>query len=169
LQFGGNTLWDVTSGASLSAGTGVTVGQGGIGSLLINGGAVFLSDDFAENTDERSSPAALGGSPVTIHMIMDDVDTLYNRAIAAGATASMPLADMFWGSRYGQLVDPFGHHWSFGTPQKPLTWSSGGITSSLAGRHIGYGTTPGSTRSRPSKNRSICAFVRSSRGTTELL
>jgi PhnB protein len=91
------------------------------GALLINGGAVFLSDDFAENMGERSSPAALGGSPVTIHMIMDDVDTLYNRAIAAGATASMPLADMFWGSRYGQLVDPFGHHWSFGTPQKPLT------------------------------------------------
>ncbi|MEO9254877.1 MAG: glyoxalase/bleomycin resistance/extradiol dioxygenase family protein [Tepidiformaceae bacterium] len=91
------------------------------GALLINGGLVLVSDDFAENDAERSSPAVLGGSTVTIHLVADDVDNLYNSAVAAGAAATMPLADMFWGSRYGQLTDPFGHRWSMGTPQGPVT------------------------------------------------
>ncbi len=89
--------------------------------LQINGGIVLLSDEFSENPAEQSTPAARGGSTVTIHLTMPDVDTLYNQAVAAGATATMPLQDMFWGSRYGQLTDPFGHHWSFGTPQKPVS------------------------------------------------
>jgi PhnB protein len=91
------------------------------GAMLINGGLVMLSDDFEQDQAKRQTPTALKGSPVIIHLTMADVDGLYRQAVAAGATATMEPADMFWGSRYGQLVDPFGHQWSFGTPQAPVT------------------------------------------------
>ena len=87
--------------------------------LLINGGVVMLSDDFsAEFGGTSSTPEALGGSPVTLHMQSPDVDALWNKAVAAGATVVMPLADQFWGDRYGQLKDPFGHKWSIGQAVK---------------------------------------------------
>jgi uncharacterized glyoxalase superfamily protein PhnB len=58
------------------------------------------------------SPLTLGGTPVTLHVYVADPDALFGRAVAAGATVKMPLADQFWGDRYGQLTDPFGHLWS---------------------------------------------------------
>ena len=60
-------------------------------------------------------PLALKGSPVTLHLYVPDVDAAVARAVAAGATVTMPVADMFWGDRSGQIVDPFGHHWSLAT------------------------------------------------------
>lgn len=60
-------------------------------------------------------PSALKGTPVTLHLYVNDADAAFAQAIAAGATVKMPLADMFWGDRYGILVDPFGHHWSIAT------------------------------------------------------
>jgi uncharacterized glyoxalase superfamily protein PhnB len=57
----------------------------------------------------------LKGSPVTIHLYVEDVDAFAARAIAAGAKVTMPVADMFWGDRYGQFEDPFGHRWSIAT------------------------------------------------------
>ena len=60
-------------------------------------------------------PKALKGSPVTIHLYVEDVDAFVKRAVAAGAKITMPVADMFWGDRYGKLEDPFGHHWSVAT------------------------------------------------------
>ena len=84
--------------------------------LDINGGTLFLSDDF-----EGRTPLSLGGSPITIHVTMADVDGPWNRALAAGATVGMPLEDQFWGSRYGIFVDPFGHRWSLGTPAKEVS------------------------------------------------
>ena len=81
--------------------------------LTINGGVVMLSDDFsAESGGISTTPEALGGSPVTIHLQLTDVDALWNKAVAAGAIVLMPLADQFWGDRYGLLKDPFGHKWS---------------------------------------------------------
>ncbi|HEY6413808.1 MAG TPA: VOC family protein [Edaphobacter sp.] len=81
--------------------------------LTINEGIIMLSDDFsAESGGISTTPEALGGSPVTIHMQLTDVDALWNKAVAAGATVLMPLADQFWGDRYGLLKDPFGHKWS---------------------------------------------------------
>jgi len=62
------------------------------------------------------SPQTLKGSPVCIHLYVDDVDALFDRAVAAGAKAVMPVRDMFWGDRYARLVDPYGHHWSLATP-----------------------------------------------------
>jgi PhnB protein len=60
-------------------------------------------------------PKSLKGSPVTIHLYVEDVDATVAKAVAAGAKVTMPVADMFWGDRYGQLEDPFGHRWSVGT------------------------------------------------------
>jgi PhnB protein len=85
--------------------------------LQINGSTVMLNDDFPEMNDGKSStPKALGGTPVTIHLVVTDVDNQFQRAIDAGATEVMPVDDMFWGDRYGVLRDPFGHQWSLGQP-----------------------------------------------------
>jgi PhnB protein len=66
-------------------------------------------------------PNALKGSPVTLHIFVKDVDAFAERAVAAGAKVTMPIADMFWGDRYGQLQDPYGHHWSVATHVRDLT------------------------------------------------
>lgn len=79
--------------------------------LSINGSSVMLVD---ENVGcGATSPQQLGGTPVTLHLIVDDVDAMVDRAVAAGAKVVMPVADQFWGDRYGVVVDPFGHAWSF--------------------------------------------------------
>ena len=66
-------------------------------------------------------PKSLKGSPVTIHMYVENVDSTVAQAVAAGAKVTMPVDDMFWGDRYGQLEDPFGHHWSVATHTRDLT------------------------------------------------
>ena len=66
-------------------------------------------------------PKSLNGSPVVIHLMVPDVDATVAQAVAAGATITMPVADMFWGDRYGQLLDPFGHRWSVATHQRDLS------------------------------------------------
>lgn len=81
--------------------------------LKINGGSVMLNDDFPEYTGGISVPAG-----VTLHLQTDDADSWWERAVAAGATIRMPLDNQFWGDRYGQVVDPFGHTWSIGGPVK---------------------------------------------------
>jgi PhnB protein len=90
--------------------------------LVISDGSIMLSDDFPEMTGGKSStPEALGGSPVTIHLQMADVDVFWERAVAGGVTVTMPLADQFWGDRYGQFTDPFGHKWSVGQTKVSLS------------------------------------------------
>ena len=59
---------------------------------------------------------SLGGTPVTIHLTVTDVDAKFRRALDAGASVVMPLDEQFWGDRYGIVADPFGHHWSLGQP-----------------------------------------------------
>ncbi|CAH0350841.1 VOC family protein [Aquabacterium sp. CECT 9606] len=66
-------------------------------------------------------PKALKGSPVYLHLYVQDVDASLTQAVAAGAKLTMPAADMFWGDRYGQLEDPFGHKWSVATHTRDLT------------------------------------------------
>lgn len=60
-------------------------------------------------------PTTLGGTPVTIHMYVKNADAAFKKAVDAGAQPAMPPADMFWGDRYGKVIDPFGHHWSIAT------------------------------------------------------
>lgn len=81
--------------------------------LAINGSAVMLNDDFPEYGGAAGKPAA-----VTLHLQVDDADRWFARALDAGAIETMPLADQFWGDRYGQVTDPFGHRWSIGAPVK---------------------------------------------------
>jgi PhnB protein len=90
--------------------------------LQINGSTVLLNDDFPEMSDGKSiTPKALGGTPVTIHLTVTDVDKKFQQALDAGATAVHPLEDAFWGDRYGVLADPFGHHWSLGQPMREVS------------------------------------------------
>ncbi|NIJ39079.1 PhnB protein [Sphingopyxis panaciterrae] len=82
--------------------------------LTVNGASLMLHDEFPEYVDNESSPP----NGVTLHLQVDDADAWFERAVAAGATVIMPLDNMFWGDRYGQIKDPFGHSWSLGTPIK---------------------------------------------------
>ena len=67
------------------------------------------------------SPQSLGGTGGGVHVYVRDVDATVARAVAAGAKVTMPVADMFWGDRYGKIVDPFGHEWSVATHQEDPT------------------------------------------------
>jgi len=87
--------------------------------LKIGDSVLLLNEEFPGMG--AKSPQALGGSPVTIHIYVEDVDAMFNRALAAGAKPTMPVMDMFWGDRYGQLSDPFGHNWSIATHKQDLT------------------------------------------------
>jgi PhnB protein len=90
--------------------------------LAINGSTVMLNDDFPEMSGGKSmTPKALGGSPVTIHLVVTDVDAKFQQAIDAGASVVMAVDDQFWGDRYGVLRDPFGHQWSMGQPVREVS------------------------------------------------
>jgi uncharacterized glyoxalase superfamily protein PhnB len=79
--------------------------------LYINGGSVMLSDAFPEHGCPLVSPQAF-----SLTLQVDDADAWFARAMAAGAEGLMPVADMFWGARYGQVKDPFGVTWAFNQP-----------------------------------------------------
>jgi len=81
--------------------------------IRIGDSALMLVDEFPDCG--ALGPKSLKGSPVTIHLYVEDVDSFVARATAAGAKITMPLGDMFWGDRYCRLDDPFGHHWSVAT------------------------------------------------------
>ncbi|MEK6261778.1 MAG: VOC family protein, partial [Planctomycetota bacterium] len=88
-------------------------------SLRIGDSMLMLVD---ENPDWGClGPKSLNGSAVTIHLQVENVDAAVAQAVAAGAKVTMPVADMFWGDRYGQLEDPFGHRWSVATHTRDLT------------------------------------------------
>ena len=90
--------------------------------LDINGSMVMLNDDFPEMSGDKSTtPKALGGTPVTIHLQVTDVEAAFQRAVDAGATVVAPLEDQFWGDRYGVVRDPFGHQWSLGQPVREVS------------------------------------------------
>lgn len=80
---------------------------------------LFFCDDFPEYCGGKSRTAkTLGGTPITLHLEVDNCDEAMAKAAAAGATVTMPAADMFWGDRYGKVVDPFGLEWAFSHPLK---------------------------------------------------
>ena len=88
-------------------------------SLRIGNSALMLTDEFPEWGG--LGPKLLKGSPVTVHLYVENVDAAVEEAVAAGAKITMPLADMFWGDRYAQLEDPFGHRWSVATHKRDLS------------------------------------------------
>ena len=89
-------------------------------SMKIGDSMIMLCDDFPEYGKARA-PKKLGGSPVTIHLYVQDADAAWKRAVDAGAQVGMELQDMFWGDRYGTLTDPFGHEWAIASKNQDLT------------------------------------------------
>jgi len=87
--------------------------------IRIGDSAVMLVDEMPQAG--ALGPKSLKGSPVTIHLYVEDVDAVVKRAVSLGARVTMPVDDMFWGDRYGRLEDPFGHHWSVGTHKRDVT------------------------------------------------
>ena len=92
---------------------------GGVGLLHVRlrafGSTLVFMDDIPAMPGmggKPRTPAALGGTPVTLHLQVADAQAVWHRAVAAGATVVVPLAVQFWGERYGRLRDPFGHEWA---------------------------------------------------------
>lgn len=87
--------------------------------LKIGDSNIMMMDEAPEWG--AKGPKLLGGASVTLHLQVPDCDASFARAVDAGATVKMPLADMFWGDRYGVLEDPYGHSWSIATHKLELT------------------------------------------------
>jgi len=82
-------------------------------SVRIGDSTVMLVDEMPEHG--ALGPKSLKGSCVSLHLYVDDADAFAARAVKAGATLKMPVNEMFWGDRFGQVEDPFGHRWSIAT------------------------------------------------------
>lgn len=94
------------------------------GEVKIGDSILMLADEqppMGPGPQTRRAPRNLGGTSCAVMLYVKDVDAVYARAIAAGATAVMPPIDMFWGDRYSQIEDPFGHLWSIATHVQDLT------------------------------------------------
>jgi PhnB protein len=87
--------------------------------IRIGDSTVMLADEMPEWGS--LGPKALKGSPVTIHLYVEDADKFVERAANAGAKVTMPVSEQFWGDRYGKIEDPFGHHWSVATHVRDVT------------------------------------------------
>ncbi len=87
--------------------------------MRIGDSIIMLADEFPEIG--ALSPQTTGGSGTGLHIYIEDVDAAFDRAVKAGASVEMPVADMFWGDRYGKLKDPFGHKWSIATHTKDMS------------------------------------------------
>jgi len=94
-------------------------GKIGHAEIKIGAAVIMLADEYPEH-DVRS-PQIFGGSPVSIHLYVEDVDAIVSRAAAAGATVQRPPADQFYGDRSATLSDPFGHRWMFATHKEDVT------------------------------------------------
>jgi len=87
--------------------------------IQIGDSHVMLADEFPEMG--FLSPQSVGGSPVMMHLYVEDVDATANKAVAAGAKVTKPVADQFYGDRSGQIRDPFGHNWYVSTHKEDVT------------------------------------------------
>jgi PhnB protein len=92
------------------------------GEIVLDGHKLFVSDEFSElEGGTCKMPQSLGGTSVRITLEVDDADAIVERAMSRGATVLMPVADMFWGARYGKIRDPFGHEWGINQQQKEMS------------------------------------------------
>jgi uncharacterized glyoxalase superfamily protein PhnB len=87
--------------------------------LKIGDSRIMLSEEAPQMNCR--SPQSLGGTGIHIFMYVDDADTTFNKAVAAGAKSTMPMVDMFWGDRFGTIEDPFGHVWGIATHKKDMS------------------------------------------------
>jgi PhnB protein len=94
-------------------------GSVGHAELQIGDSLIYLADEWPGAPAQ--SPQSLKGSSVVVHLYVEDVDAAFQRALGAGATVAQPLMDMFWGDRFGQVRDPFGHLWSLATHKEDVS------------------------------------------------
>ena len=98
-------------------------GPGGKGvmhaELQIGDSQLMLTEEWPQYGSV--SPQQLGGTAVSLHLYVDDVDAWFERAVRAGCQVKTPVSDMFWGDRFGKVQDPFGHQWSIATHKLDLT------------------------------------------------
>lgn len=94
-------------------------GKVGHAELNIGESVIMLADEFPDMG--ARGPKSVGGTPVTIHVYVEDVDATMDRAVKSGATVLRPVEDKFYGDRGGEFEDPFGHHWSIATHIEDLT------------------------------------------------
>ncbi len=94
-------------------------GKIGHAEIEIGKARIMISDEYPEI--DVLGPQSRGGSTVGLHILVEDVDTVFNRALAAGAKELKPVSDQFYGERSGQLADPFGHVWYIGTVKEQLS------------------------------------------------
>jgi PhnB protein len=87
--------------------------------IRIGNSMLMIADEFPQG--DTRSPKTLGGTSVNIFLYVHDVDSTFQKAVAAGAKATMPPTDMFWGDRYGKVVDPYGHSWGIATHKLDMT------------------------------------------------
>ena len=93
-------------------------GQGTMHATMQIGNSIVMMGDENQNC---KSAETLGGSPISLYVYVPDADAAFKQAVAAGGTATMPVADMFWGDRAGNIRDPFGYSWMIATHQQDLT------------------------------------------------
>ncbi len=86
--------------------------------VKIGDSIIFLSEEHPEMGCR--GPQSFGGTPVGLYLYVEDADHVFTRAVSAGAKVDMPVADMFWGDRCGQVTDPFGHKWNLATHKEDL-------------------------------------------------
>jgi len=86
--------------------------------LEIGDSIIMLADPFPQSSAQP--PKQLGGTSAVLFLYVEDVDAFVQRAVDAGATLSMPVDDMFWGDRFGQISDPFGHQWQVATHKEDV-------------------------------------------------
>jgi PhnB protein len=94
-------------------------GRSVITELKIGDSVVMISDETPQSG--ARSPRSLGGTTVGLFLYVPDVDSTFGQAVSAGGKSEVPVADMFWGDRYGKLTDPFGHFWSLATHKEDLS------------------------------------------------
>jgi PhnB protein len=95
-------------------------GKIGHAEIRIGDSIIFLADE-SPNMGMTKSPQTLGGCTGGVMLYVEDVDTTFKQAVDAGGKTFMPVADMFWGDRYGSLIDPYGHAWSIGTHKENVS------------------------------------------------
>jgi PhnB protein len=93
-------------------------GKIGHAEMKIGDSVIMLGDEMPGSTVR--SPQSLGGTTGGILLYVENADAVFNQAVSAGAQVEAPLADMFWGDRYGRLKDPFGHSWSVATHKEDV-------------------------------------------------
>ncbi len=88
--------------------------------IQIGNSIIMMGDEMPASENCAKSAETLGSSPISLYVYVSDVDAAFKQAVAAGGTATMPVADMFWGDRVGQIRDPFGYLWMIATHKQDL-------------------------------------------------